>query len=302
MSTKANFRALREEVGLSIPDLADLLKVHPNSIRRWENIDFEQMPPQDAWDILNDLMQKRAWVLDKMLTDKFIEVSRDKHVTLTYFRDQPEYDKFGRDEGNFKLANANARAMARELRANGCDNIEFCYLQEEGNHYQRLVQQGNTPPIETTVAELEAESNYTLEDILEEVVHDDYRDNLLDFDNNIQEFMDVNHITTWDYERVHDAYYSIANNFDTGIYTLEEQYQFDDVSLEEALKLWIPSCYCQDYTNDEHNIFDFLEESNLKLSERPKVAEAYYKILHSFTANADDVNNKDNENTNDDND
>ncbi len=289
MSTKATFRALREEVGLSIPDLAHILGVHVQSIKRWENPDYTQVPPQMAWDALGEIMQKRDWIIESTLTDEFIKACKNHKVTLTYFRDQVEYDKYGRDEGNFKLANANSVAIARELKLAGCTDIEFCYPQEEGNVYQSSMKNGkinaNDDNIrETSVDELEAESDYKykLEDILQEVVRHDYRNNLLDFDKNIDEFMKVNYITSWDYDRVKDAYYKIADNFNTGEWTLDEQEKNGDISLEEALESWIPSCYCQDYTNDEHNIFDFLEESNLKLSEHPKVAEAYYKILNGF--------------------
>lgn len=135
MSTKATFRALREEVGLSQADLAYILKVHINSVKRWENLDFSQEPPEFAFQVLNKALEKREFLIDATLDNDELDFEHAKKVTLTYFRDQDEYDKHGRDAGNFKLANANTRAIARELQLAGCENIEFCYPQEKENVY-----------------------------------------------------------------------------------------------------------------------------------------------------------------------
>ena len=131
MSSKATFRALREEVGLSQADFAQLMKVHLNSVKRWESLEFSQEPPADAFAILNEAIAKREFIIDATLNNDALDFDNAKTITLTYFRDQPEYDKFGRDEGNFKLANANTRALARELEIEGYTNIEFCYPQEK---------------------------------------------------------------------------------------------------------------------------------------------------------------------------
>lgn len=44
-------------------------------------------------------------------------------VEVTYFRDQAMHDEFGREEGPFGVTNANARAAARALRADGYDVV-----------------------------------------------------------------------------------------------------------------------------------------------------------------------------------
>ena len=138
MSSKATFRALREEVGLSQADFAQLMKVHLNSVKRWESLEFSQEPPADAFAILNEAIAKREFIIDATLNNDALDFDNAKTITLTYFRDQGEFDKFGRDEGNFKLANANTRALARELEIEGYTNIEFCYPQEKENVYQQV--------------------------------------------------------------------------------------------------------------------------------------------------------------------
>ncbi len=147
MSTKANFRALREEVGLSLAELAEIMHVHRNSVQRWESLEFKQDPPEEAWQFLNNAMAMRKNLLKRVFKDndfKALKSSRAKKITLTYFRDQAEYDEYGRDEGSFKLANANTRAVARKLVEDGINpkKIEFCYPYEEANSYQQLKQAG----------------------------------------------------------------------------------------------------------------------------------------------------------------
>lgn len=127
MSKKATFRALREEVGISHADLAHMMNVHVNSVKRWENPAFTQEPPADAFALLNEAIEKRDWIIDTFLNNEDLDYQGAKGVILTYYRDQDEYDRFGRDKGNFKIANANARAVARELELQGVTNIEFCY-------------------------------------------------------------------------------------------------------------------------------------------------------------------------------
>lgn len=134
MSNKATFRALREEVGISHADLAHMMKVHVNSVKRWENPAFTQEPPADAFALLNEALEKRNWIIDTFIGRENIDFENAKEVQINYYRDQDEYDKFGRDKGNFKIANANARAVARELELEGITNIEFVYPQEHNQH------------------------------------------------------------------------------------------------------------------------------------------------------------------------
>ena len=54
--TLAEFRAIRETVGMTQGMLADALGVEPRSVRRWESPSAPQVPPQDAWDVLDSAL------------------------------------------------------------------------------------------------------------------------------------------------------------------------------------------------------------------------------------------------------
>lgn len=140
MSNKATFRALREEVGLSQADFAALMGVHTNSVKRWEHTGFSQQPPAAAFAILGDLLNRRDFLVDETLRNDALDFGCAKTITLTYFRDQHEFDLFGRDTGNFKAANANTRALARALKERGL-TVGFCYPQEGSNVYTQAKQQ-----------------------------------------------------------------------------------------------------------------------------------------------------------------
>lgn len=129
--TKAEFRALRETVGFSQHTLAAELGVSPLSVKRWERPDIDGYnPPADAWDMLDSYIAAH----DQMVTEVFAEVRRQVKaigrkpdcIPITYYRDQAQFDALGRDEGYYGIANANARALAGELRRAGF-NVEFRY-------------------------------------------------------------------------------------------------------------------------------------------------------------------------------
>lgn len=122
--TKAGFAALRETVGLTQANLADDLGVTIRSVRRWEQpsmSDYE--PPADAWAVLDGYAETQrqmvAHILD-MVSSAAAEADRGPDaVILTYYRSQKQYDEFGRDQGWYGVANANARAVAFELAREG---------------------------------------------------------------------------------------------------------------------------------------------------------------------------------------
>lgn len=130
MSTsKADFRALRETVGLSKRDVADALGVDVRSVKRWEAPDGNQ-PVADAWALLmryHDLHARAVETAVGQVEKMVAEVGRaPQAVRVTYWRSQGEYDDHGRDPGPFGVANANARAVAEALRPYGVD-VEFAY-------------------------------------------------------------------------------------------------------------------------------------------------------------------------------
>lgn len=118
--TPADLKAARELCGLSQQALADLLGVNKRSVKRWERGD--NPAPQDAWDVIDRQLEHHDAAVEhaEMLLDQMEQADNlPSEVTLTYWRDQAEYDAHGRDEGYYGCANANARTVADVLRANG---------------------------------------------------------------------------------------------------------------------------------------------------------------------------------------
>lgn len=125
--TKADFRAMREECGLTQQDAADALGVRVLTVKRWERPGFPE-PPDDAWAYLNS-MRDRMVEMAEFAADKAVELSDETGagaIALTYFRDQSQYDEAGRDGGPVGFANAVARLTASYLEVEGF-YVEFRY-------------------------------------------------------------------------------------------------------------------------------------------------------------------------------
>lgn len=134
--TKAEFRAVREMVGMSQQELADALDVQVLSVKRWERPDIDGCePPDDAWDVLDDARKLQRQVVDfgiskvgQMAVDLKAEAEA---VVLTYWRTQDAYDTAHPDEpGVYTMANANARLIADKLESFGY-MVRFIYSPEE---------------------------------------------------------------------------------------------------------------------------------------------------------------------------
>ena len=133
--TKADFRALRERVGLSQLALADELGVAGRTVRRWESPDWPD-PPADAWELLDEALARQDAVVEAAVDAAVDAASRTgagsgMGVELSYFRDQAHMIEAGRDDGYFGMANATARRVAEELRRLGFEP-RFSYPEEAG--------------------------------------------------------------------------------------------------------------------------------------------------------------------------
>lgn len=124
--TKADLKALRERVGLSQQNLADMLRVNVRSVKRWEHETYPWEAPEEAWEILerakavqDEAVRAALDIVDEQRED----LGKENHVTITYFRDQAMYDRFGREDGPFGQVNANSRAVATALEARGCEVV-----------------------------------------------------------------------------------------------------------------------------------------------------------------------------------
>ena len=103
MRSKADFKALRETVGMSRATLADRLDVS-----------------QDAWDVLDEA-RKRQLEIVTYAVHKIKGIEREmggtpEQVDLTYWHNEEEYIAAHPDEGvDWQMANANSRLVAHEL-------------------------------------------------------------------------------------------------------------------------------------------------------------------------------------------
>lgn len=126
MTTKATYKALREHVGISHASLAKLLGVAERTVKRWEDDRYND-PPQDACDLLLTLREKQLSMADYAI--ELAQTAGTETVRLNYYRTQAQYDKYGRDEGDYRMANANARAAATALETMGFE-VVYAYPDE----------------------------------------------------------------------------------------------------------------------------------------------------------------------------
>ena len=130
MRNKAEFRAIREAVGMTQAALADELGVEARSVKRWESPAAAQQPPQDAWDVLDAALDRQrefvGFALDKVHDVMDETGGAPQSVVLTYWANADEYEAASTDaamgvDGDWRMANANARALAAILWAEGVD-------------------------------------------------------------------------------------------------------------------------------------------------------------------------------------
>lgn len=125
---------MREQAGYSQQALADALNVNVKTVKRWEHEADSSMPPADAWELLETALgvQRRmaAYAVSVAQKQEAALGVRPKAVQLTYYRDQTMFDLYGRDEGYFGVANANNRAAAATLQAEGY-SVAFSYPCED---------------------------------------------------------------------------------------------------------------------------------------------------------------------------
>lgn len=114
---KAEFRAMREMVGMTQATLADALGVEVRSVKRWESPSAPQVPPEEAWGVLRHAVAMQRQVVDFMLGKA--DEHEDAPVSIRYWASQGDYDAERADGGDWRMANANVRAAASVLLAEG---------------------------------------------------------------------------------------------------------------------------------------------------------------------------------------
>lgn len=128
---KADFKARREQLGLTQQDVAQALTVNVKTVKNWENPRQTRCRISDAaWEYLDraaDMQaQQVAYARSVIEAQSEALAGNTIVVPITYYRDQATYDRFGREAGPFGQANANARAIASELERMGIQ-VEFRY-------------------------------------------------------------------------------------------------------------------------------------------------------------------------------
>lgn len=132
--TKAGFRALREECGLTQQDLAEGMSVTVMSVKRWENDNQPGEPPEEAWEWLHELREElysEARFYARYLTDYAESVGDySGKMTIAYYRTQEDLNR-AREETNFPeyplgFVNKMSQIVAAFFEGEGFD-VKFEY-------------------------------------------------------------------------------------------------------------------------------------------------------------------------------
>ncbi len=138
--TKADWKALRETIGISTGSLASFLDKNISTVQYWENPGRSARryhPTKKAWRMLEELRQKQ-----KSVVDQLVEAARHRAqsgeapkgedgrplAVLYYYRNRAEY--YRSDKGDIGILNATARQAALRLESMGFD-VRFRYDESE---------------------------------------------------------------------------------------------------------------------------------------------------------------------------
>lgn len=153
---KADLKAVRESIGITQIDLANEMHVTVRTIKRWEQIGWEE-PPEELWELLDDMVYDHERSVDDLVKRAEEEAERSggaeggaqepaaddaeggaaesgaaedagaegvaaepKVIYLAYYKNQKHYDCFPHQRGTtHSWGNAIARRAADILRFKG---------------------------------------------------------------------------------------------------------------------------------------------------------------------------------------
>lgn len=126
---KAEFRAMRETLGITQQRLADDLRVKVLSVKRWESPKYPQQAPDYAWELLDMLMAKQDSAVEAAIAQvQRIDSSTDgrpREIVLPYWSSQDDYMKHHYDaaesDASWTEVNATSRRVAAVLKVLGFD-------------------------------------------------------------------------------------------------------------------------------------------------------------------------------------
>ena len=127
--SKAEFRATRERVGLTQKALAVMMGVDVRTVKRWEEPELPD-PPKYAQDRLQEALEAHTAIVQAAIrrVDAIVEQQGrpPASMCLTYYRSQAQYDRYGRDRGDFNVINARSREIGALLRQRGI-TVSYAY-------------------------------------------------------------------------------------------------------------------------------------------------------------------------------
>jgi transcriptional regulator with XRE-family HTH domain len=119
--SKADFKALRDLLGVTQREIADACAVTPLTVKNWENPGEMFPPSRQAWQWLED-----QWREASRRADETVGLARDAGagrrgpVILTYWRDGAQYRR-AHATVSWRFENAVTRITAERLRAAGIE-------------------------------------------------------------------------------------------------------------------------------------------------------------------------------------
>lgn len=134
--TRADFRAKRESMGMTVHDVAAALDIDERNVNRWERgaPGRDAMPADFAWRLLDEYEALFGPTVDLIYSDAVAEQGDQDEIILRYWRNQAEYSEAAGEERSFAFRNACTRAAARRLRDEGFA-VALRFEREDGTEY-----------------------------------------------------------------------------------------------------------------------------------------------------------------------
>lgn len=119
--TKAEFRAMRETLGLTQQTLANELDVKILSVKRWESPKYPQQAPDDVWSFLDDLDREQVATCSAALA-KASQMPQDA-IEVPYWSNAADYEEHRASDLTWTEANATSRRLAAILIDRGASVV-----------------------------------------------------------------------------------------------------------------------------------------------------------------------------------
>lgn len=121
--TRGDWKADREELGLSVSQMADMLGVSDRAVKRWERgmVSRDAMPHADAWSVMDNLMSLYRALADKLAEDAG-QAAEDGVAVMLYYRNPADYAEDSdapSAQVPFSVYNAAVRRARQDLESRG---------------------------------------------------------------------------------------------------------------------------------------------------------------------------------------